>query len=52
MAMDTRMQRERQEALWYRNELPEAPGHAFYKRLDEVLEREGSGDPSGLWDSD
>lgn len=41
MAMGTRRQRERQEPLWYRNELPEAPGHPFYKRLNEVLEREG-----------
>jgi hypothetical protein len=37
----TRRQRERQEVLWYRNELPEAPGHPFYRRLNEVLEREG-----------
>ncbi len=41
MAMGTRRQRERQEPLWYRNELPEAPGHPFYKRLNEVLERDG-----------
>ena len=41
MAMGTRKQRERQEPLWYRSELPEAPGHPFYKRLNEVLEREG-----------
>ena len=41
MAMGTRKQRERQEPLWYRNELPKAPGHPFYKRLNEVLEREG-----------
>ncbi len=39
--MGTRKQRERQEALWYRNELPEAPGHPFYRRLNEVLDREG-----------
>ena len=38
--MGTRKQRERQEALWYRNELPEAPGHPFYRRLNEVLARE------------
>ena len=37
--MGTRKSRERQEPLWYRNELPEAPGHPFYKRLNEVLER-------------
>jgi transposase len=41
MAMGTRKQRERQEPMWYRSELPEAPGHPFYKRLNEVLEREG-----------
>jgi transposase len=41
MAMGTRKQRERQEPLWYRSELPEAPGHPFYKRLNDVLEREG-----------
>src|SRR3984893_1779889 len=41
MAMGTRKQRERQEPLWYRSELPEAPGHPFYKRLNEVLERDG-----------
>jgi transposase len=41
MAMGTRKRRERQEPLWYRSELPEAPGHPFYKRLNEVLEREG-----------
>jgi transposase len=41
MAMGTRKQRERQEELWYHNELPEAPGHPFYRRLSEVLDREG-----------
>jgi transposase len=40
MAMGTRKKRERQEPLWYRGELPEAPGHPFYKRLNELLERE------------
>lgn len=39
MAMGTRKKRERQESLWYGNELPEAPGHPFYKRLNEVLEK-------------
>ena len=39
--MGTRKHRERQEELWYRNELPEAPGHPFYQRLNEVLERDG-----------
>src|SRR5216683_8118973 len=41
MAMGTRKHRQRQEGLWYRSELPEAPGHPFYRRLNEVLEREG-----------
>jgi len=41
MAMGTRKHGERQEELWYRSELPEAPGHPFYKRLNEVLERDG-----------
>lgn len=41
MAMGTRKQRERQEGLWYRSELPEAPGHPFYRRLNEVLDRGG-----------
>jgi transposase len=39
MAMGTRKNRERQAPLWYRSELPGAPGHPFYKRLNEVLER-------------
>lgn len=39
MAMGTRKKRERQEALWYGGELPTAPGHPFYKRLNEVLEK-------------
>jgi transposase len=38
--MGTRRKRERQQPLWYRSELPEAPGHPFYKRLNELLERE------------
>ena len=37
--MGTRKQRERQEELWYRAELPTAPGHPFYKRLNEVLDK-------------
>ena len=41
MAMGTRKNRERQEPLWYRSELPAAPGHPFYSRLNEVLERAG-----------
>jgi transposase len=30
--------RERQEGLWYGGELASAPGHPFYKRLNEVLD--------------
>jgi transposase len=41
MAMGTRKQRERQEGLWYEAELPTAPGHPFYKRLNEVLDKTG-----------
>lgn len=38
MAMGTRKMRERQADLWYDGELPTAPGHPFYKRLNEVLD--------------
>jgi transposase len=38
MAMGTRKKRERQEDLWYGGELPSAPGHPFYKRLNETLD--------------
>src|SRR5271155_2795793 len=38
MAMGTRKMRQRQEELWYGGELPTAPGHPFYKRLNEVLD--------------
>src|SRR5205823_10317157 len=38
MALGTRKKRQRQEALWYGGELPTAPGHPFYKRLNEVLD--------------
>ena len=38
MAMGTRKRRERQEDLWYGGELPTAPGHPFYQRLNEVLD--------------
>src|SRR5580692_11116749 len=38
MAMGTRKMRERQEELWYGGELPKAPGHPFYQRLNEVLD--------------
>jgi transposase len=41
MAMGTRKQRERQEPLWYRSELAEAPGHPFYQKLNRVLEAGG-----------
>jgi transposase len=41
MAMGTRKKRERQEGLWYGGELPAAPGHPFYKRLNEVLDQAG-----------
>jgi transposase len=41
MAMGTRKSRERQEALWYGGELPAAPGHPFYKRLNDILEKAG-----------
>src|SRR5258708_17102643 len=41
MAMGRRKQRERQEPLWYRTELAEAPGHPFYRRLNQVLEKAG-----------
>jgi transposase len=36
--MGTRKMRERQEDLWYGDELPIAPGHPFYERLNEVLD--------------
>src|ERR1700712_2411098 len=39
MAMGTCKKRERQEALWYGGELPAAPGHPFYSRLNGVLEK-------------
>ena len=38
MAMGTRKMRERQPDLWYGGELPTAPGHPFYKRLNEVFD--------------
>ena len=41
MAMGTRKKRQRQEELWYGGELPTAPGHPFYKRLNEVLDKAG-----------
>ena len=41
MAMGQRRNRERQEALWYRAELAEAPGHPFYRKLEEKLKEAG-----------
>ena len=41
MAMGTRKQRQRQEGLWYDTELATAPGHPFYKRLNEILDGAG-----------
>jgi hypothetical protein len=41
MAMGTGKKRERQEPSWYGSELPEAPGHPFYCRLNEVLDKAG-----------
>jgi transposase len=41
MAMGTRKHRQRQEDLWVtHSELPTAPGHPFYQRLNELLDRE------------
>jgi transposase len=39
--MGTRKKRQRQEDLWYGGELAAAPGHPFYRRLNEVLEAAG-----------
>src|SRR5664279_84348 len=41
MAMGTRKKRERQDTLWYGGELPAPPGHPFYSRLNEVLDKAG-----------
>src|SRR5712691_3843804 len=41
MAMGTRRQRQRQEQLWYRRDLAEAPGHPFYRKLNQVLDEAG-----------
>jgi hypothetical protein len=40
--MGTRRRRQRQEELWYRADLAEAPGHPFYRRLNAVLDNAGS----------
>ena len=39
--MGTRRRGQRQEELWYRGDLAEAPGHPFYRRLNEVLDQAG-----------
>src|SRR6266851_2723260 len=39
MAMGTCRRRERQEEFWYRRDLAEAPGHPYYAKLSEVLEK-------------
>jgi len=42
MAMGTRKDRERQEDLWVAyTDMAVGPGHPFYVRLNEVLDREG-----------
>ena len=41
MAMGTRRHRQRQEHLWIMHtELATAPGHPFYKHLNELLDKE------------
>ncbi len=39
--MGTRKGRERQEELWYKAELATGPGHPFYRRLNEILDKAG-----------
>jgi transposase len=41
MAMGTRKGRERQEEIWYRAEVAEAPGHPFYRKLEAKLQEAG-----------
>ena len=41
MAMGTRVQLRRQEELFYAAEMAAAPGHPFYKRLNETLDAAG-----------
>ena len=41
MAMGTKKGRERQEEFWYHSELAEAPGHPFYRKLEEKLKQAG-----------
>jgi len=38
MAMGTRVKRRRQQGLFYAADVAEAPGHPFYKRLNETLD--------------
>ena len=37
--MGTRRRQVRREEFWYRGDLAEAPGHPFYRKLNEVLEK-------------
>ena len=39
--MGMRRRRQRQEELWYRRDLAEAPGRPFYRRLNKVLDQAG-----------
>lgn len=39
--MGTRRRRQRQEELWYCRDLAEAPGHPFYKKVNEALDKAG-----------
>ncbi len=41
MAMGTRVERRRQQELFYAAEMAEAPGHPFSKRLNETLDAAG-----------
>src|SRR5437667_586162 len=41
MGMGKRRRRPRQEELLYRGDLAEAPGHPFYRRLNEVFDQPG-----------
>jgi transposase len=42
MAMGTRKRRQRQERLWIsQSELAQGPGHPFYTRVNEILDRAG-----------
>src|ERR1700694_1039694 len=41
MARGTKKGRERQEDFWSRSDLAEAPGHPFYRKLEEKLKQAG-----------